>query len=205
MPGATAARVPDRAPSRRDGLRCRIRLADRRVFVGKLAPARHRALQFGMLHAQTGGLVELAAGSRRDGRLHITTPGEPTFPAGRRRRRPRVACCSGSPGVTPSGARCSSRDHEHGVVTGTINGTTTELVVVRVKDAVNSSSPGAGTSALESPPLPLEEAMTLVRLLLGRRLNSDACDHSAARESLAELHRLEQPNPAQRARAGGQR
>jgi hypothetical protein len=54
-------------------LRCRIRLADGRVFAGPLAPERHRALQLGMLHQDTGGLVELAAGRRRDGRLQITT------------------------------------------------------------------------------------------------------------------------------------
>ena len=50
-----------------------MRLADGRVFAGALAPERHRALQLGILHEQTGGLVELAAGARRDGRLRITT------------------------------------------------------------------------------------------------------------------------------------
>ncbi|MGZ4229208.1 MAG: hypothetical protein ACXVTC_23635, partial [Solirubrobacteraceae bacterium] len=43
------------------------------MFAGELPPERHRALQLGMLHSQTSGLVELAAGCRRDGRLHITT------------------------------------------------------------------------------------------------------------------------------------
>jgi hypothetical protein len=43
------------------------------VFAGELAPERHRALQLGMLHERTAGLVELAAGRRRDGRLQITT------------------------------------------------------------------------------------------------------------------------------------
>ena len=62
MPTATAARVPDRASSQRERLRCRIRLADGRVFAGELAPERHRALQLGMLHEHTAGLVELAAG-----------------------------------------------------------------------------------------------------------------------------------------------
>ena len=38
-----------------------------------LSPERHRALQLGVLHEHTGGLVELAAGARRDGRLQITT------------------------------------------------------------------------------------------------------------------------------------
>jgi len=73
MPTATAAPVPDRTRSQRDGLRCRVRLADGRVFAGELAPERHRALQLGMLHEHSVGLVELAAGSRRDGRLQITT------------------------------------------------------------------------------------------------------------------------------------
>ena len=73
MTTATAARVPDRARTQREGLRCRIRLADGRVFAGDLAPERHRALQLGMLHEHTAGFVELAAGSRREGRLHITT------------------------------------------------------------------------------------------------------------------------------------
>ena len=43
------------------------------MFTGELGPERHRALQLGMLHEQTSGLVELAAGRRRDGRLQITT------------------------------------------------------------------------------------------------------------------------------------
>ena len=50
-----------------------MRLADGRVFSGPLAPERHRALQLGVLHTDTDGLVELAAGARRDGRLQITT------------------------------------------------------------------------------------------------------------------------------------
>jgi hypothetical protein len=37
------------------GLRCRIRLADGRVFAGELAPERHRALQLGLLHEHTPG------------------------------------------------------------------------------------------------------------------------------------------------------
>jgi hypothetical protein len=50
-----------------------VRLADGRVFSGPLALERHRALQLGVVHEQTEGLVELAAGARRDGRLQITT------------------------------------------------------------------------------------------------------------------------------------
>ncbi len=55
------------------GLRCRVRLADGRVFTGELPPERHRALQLGLLHAHGDGLVEIAAGERRDGRLAIIT------------------------------------------------------------------------------------------------------------------------------------
>ena len=73
MPAPTVAPGRDRANAKREGLRCRVRLADGRVFSGPLAPERHRALQLGVVHEQTEGLVELAAGARRDGRLQITT------------------------------------------------------------------------------------------------------------------------------------
>jgi hypothetical protein len=43
------------------------------VFTGEVAPERHRSLQIGVLHEDTEGLVELAAGVRRDGRLQINT------------------------------------------------------------------------------------------------------------------------------------
>jgi hypothetical protein len=43
------------------------------VFAGELAPERHRSLQIGLLHQETERLVELAAGTRCDGRLQITT------------------------------------------------------------------------------------------------------------------------------------
>ncbi len=73
MPAATVAPARPRASTARETLRCRVRLADGRVFSGPLGPERHRALQLGVLHEHTGGLVELAAGARRDGRLQITT------------------------------------------------------------------------------------------------------------------------------------
>jgi hypothetical protein len=62
-----------------------VRLADGRVFSGPLAPERHRALQLGLLHEQSDGLVEVAAGARRDGRLQITTRRRPDhfLPGGR--------------------------------------------------------------------------------------------------------------------------
>jgi hypothetical protein len=50
-----------------------VRLADGRVFAGELPAERHRALQLGMVHADSDGLVELAAGARRDGNLAIRT------------------------------------------------------------------------------------------------------------------------------------
>jgi len=53
-------------------------------------------------------------------------------------------------------------------MTASITGTTDALVVVRVKDAVSSILAGRGDLSYQSPPLPPEEAMTLVRLLLGR-------------------------------------
>ena len=86
MPAATAAPARHRASTARERLRCRVRLADGRVFSGPLGPERHRALQLGVLHEQTGGLVEIAAGARRDGRLQITTRrrADHFLPGGRR-------------------------------------------------------------------------------------------------------------------------
>jgi LAGLIDADG-like domain len=53
-------------------LRCRLRLANGRVFTGALPAARHRALQLGMLHADTAQLVELTPGTRSpDGKLEL--------------------------------------------------------------------------------------------------------------------------------------
>ncbi len=90
MGGMSAAVVPPLAGSQRSahnrsarsamrilrsqpaGLRCRVRLADGRVYSGALQPARHRALQLGMLHADTAELVELTPGTRgADGRLEL--------------------------------------------------------------------------------------------------------------------------------------
>ena len=50
MPAATAAPARHRANTARETLRCRVRLADGRVFSGPLGPERHRALQLGILH-----------------------------------------------------------------------------------------------------------------------------------------------------------
>ena len=73
MPTVTVAPAQKLAESQRDGLRCRVRLADGRVFAGELPAERHRAVQIGLLHEHTDGLVELAGGARRDGRLQIIT------------------------------------------------------------------------------------------------------------------------------------
>ena len=43
-----------------------------------------------------------------------------------------------------------------------------ELVGVYVRDTINPTLAGRGDVSYESPPLPLDEARTLVRLLLGR-------------------------------------
>jgi hypothetical protein len=49
-----------------------VRLADGRLIRGELPPARQRALQLWLLHAETAELVELTPGTRRvDGRLDI--------------------------------------------------------------------------------------------------------------------------------------
>jgi hypothetical protein len=61
-----AARSKSASPQK-EALRCRVRLADGRVFCGELPPWRHRALQLGMLHAESEGLVELTPGTRPPG------------------------------------------------------------------------------------------------------------------------------------------
>ena len=53
-------------------------------------------------------------------------------------------------------------------MTSSVNGGTDELVVVQVKDAINSILAGRGDVSYQSPPLPHEEAMKLVRMLLAR-------------------------------------
>ena len=48
------------------------------------------------------------------------------------------------------------------------NGSARELFVVHVTDTINPTLAGRGDVSYQSPPLPREEAQTLVRLLLGR-------------------------------------
>ena len=43
-----------------------------------------------------------------------------------------------------------------------------ELVVVHVSDAINATLAGRGDTSYQSPPQPREDALNLVRLLLGR-------------------------------------
>ena len=66
-PRPKAAAVLQAAGAGGAPLRCRLRLADGRAFSGELPAARHRALQLGMLHAQTAELVELTPGTRPPG------------------------------------------------------------------------------------------------------------------------------------------
>jgi hypothetical protein len=74
-PGSPAPHAPAVPPSAEAGagrLRCRVRLADGRLFTGALAPERHRAIQLGLLHADSAELVELTPGTRGlDGRLAL--------------------------------------------------------------------------------------------------------------------------------------
>jgi hypothetical protein len=56
-----------RAGAREPRLHCRVRLVDGRVFTGPVSAARHRAIQIAMLHAETGGFVELTPGTRPPG------------------------------------------------------------------------------------------------------------------------------------------
>jgi hypothetical protein len=73
MATATAARHTEHTSTRPTRLRCRIRLADGRLFAGDLEPERHRALQIGMLHRLTHGLVELAAWVKARGDKHAVS------------------------------------------------------------------------------------------------------------------------------------
>ena len=66
-------------------LPCRIRLVDGRWFSGELPAARHRALQLGLLHAGSDGLIEIAAGFRRDGNCDQPRR-DPPIPARRQGR-----------------------------------------------------------------------------------------------------------------------
>lgn len=59
-------------------LATRIRLADGRVFSGALAPERHRRIHLGLLHADSDGYVEIAAGHRApSAKLRVTTRKDP--------------------------------------------------------------------------------------------------------------------------------
>src|SRR3954471_9398489 len=63
-------------PAAGNALPCRVRLADGRLVDGPLAPERHRAIQLGILHAASHGLVELTPGTRAgDGSLAIDRRG----------------------------------------------------------------------------------------------------------------------------------
>jgi hypothetical protein len=66
-PRPTAPAAPEAAGAGGPPLRCRVLLATGRVFTGELPAARHRALQLGMLHADTAELVELTPGVRPPG------------------------------------------------------------------------------------------------------------------------------------------
>ena len=112
MPAATAAPARHRANTARETLRCRVRLADGRVFSGPLGPERHRALQLGdpargrrpgwsrspRAPAATGGCrSRLAAApitsSPADGRAEVTGWGH---------------CWRSPPGTPTPARRCSS-------------------------------------------------------------------------------------------------
>lgn len=63
---------------RETGLLTRIRLADGRVFSGVLPSERHRRIHLGLVHVDSDGYVEIAAGRRPSGaKLRITTRKDP--------------------------------------------------------------------------------------------------------------------------------
>ncbi len=94
------------------GLRGRVRLADGRVFTGALPPARHRAIQLGMLHAETAELVELTPGTRSiDGKLALDRRRRPEhyLPGGATGRRDWLAALLVHAEQIVSGAYASPR------------------------------------------------------------------------------------------------
>jgi hypothetical protein len=86
----TARNAGDPARSPDPRLRCRVRLADGRLFAGELAPELHRAVHLAMLHIASEGLVELTPGTRHpDGRLAVDRRNRPEhFLAGGHNGRP---------------------------------------------------------------------------------------------------------------------
>jgi len=77
-PAPTPRRFPRAGGAGGARLRCRVRLADGRLFTGALPAARHRAVQLGMLHAATAELVELTPGTRTaDGELLLDRRARP--------------------------------------------------------------------------------------------------------------------------------
>lgn len=64
--------------AREEDLATRVRLADGRIFSGALAPERHRRIHLGLLHVDSDGYVEIAAGRRPAGaKLRVTTRRDP--------------------------------------------------------------------------------------------------------------------------------
>lgn len=76
-PGWTAGRERDTTGPKPDGtpgLATKLRLADGRIHEGALDPERHRRIHLGLLHGDSDGYVEIAAGPRpAGGKLRITT------------------------------------------------------------------------------------------------------------------------------------
>ena len=97
MTALTAVRASDRAPAEREGLRCRVRLADGRVFSGPLAPERHRALQLGVLHATPTGWSSSPPAPGATGGCRSRPAGGPT-----------TSCPAATPAGVTGWPRCSS-------------------------------------------------------------------------------------------------
>ncbi len=75
--GRRARRAAGQVPGALPGLGAKVRRPDGSIFEGPLAPERHRAIQLGLLHADSDGYVEIAAGRRVRGKLRITTRKDP--------------------------------------------------------------------------------------------------------------------------------
>ena len=75
------------------GLAIKLRLADGRIHEGALDPERHRSIHLGLLHGDSDGFVEIAAGPRPAGRQAADhdPQGRRPLPARRRERGSGVA------------------------------------------------------------------------------------------------------------------
>ena len=111
MPAATAAPARHRAARRREGLRCRVRLADGRVFTGRSRRSATAPCSWASCTSRPAGLSSSPRAPAATGACRSRPGGAPTTscPADRPARLTGCGHCWRSPRGTPTPARrCSS-------------------------------------------------------------------------------------------------